>query len=85
VNRKRLYRSPRPRTRTYRDIAVKNLLIDFVHMKQAIRRALIESGILDVLANDPGTLLVATAKEIAAVVTVMMMMSVFVPVSVLVL
>jgi hypothetical protein len=54
-------------------------------MKQAIRRALIESGILDVLANDPGTLLVATAKEIAAVVTVMMMMSVFVPVSVLVL
>jgi hypothetical protein len=36
-------------------------------MKQAIRRARIESGILDVLANDPGTLLVA--KEIAAVVT----------------
>ena len=32
-------------------------------MKQAIRRALIESGILDVLANDPGTLLVATAKD----------------------
>ena len=53
-------------------------------MKQAIRRALIESGILDVLANDPGTLLVATAKEIAAVVMVMMvMMSKIVPVSVL--
>src|SRR5215471_14345855 len=56
---------------TRREIAVKALLIDFVHVEQAIRSALIEGGILDVLADDPRTLLVATAKEIAAVVMVM--------------
>jgi hypothetical protein len=53
-------------------------------MEQAIRGALIEGGVLDVPADDPGTLLVAAAKEIATVVMVMMM-SVFVLVSVLML
>jgi hypothetical protein len=49
-------------------------------VEQAIRGALIESGILDVLAEDARTFLVATAKEIAAVVMVVVMMSVFTPV-----
>src|SRR5262249_12814555 len=61
-------------TATHCEIAVKSLLIDFVHVEQAIRGALIESGILDVLADNPRTLLVATAKEISAVVVVMMML-----------
>src|SRR5262249_7643934 len=71
----------------HREVAVKSLLFDFVHMEQAIRGALIEGGILDVFSNDPCTLLVATAEEIATVVMVMMMMmmNVFVLVSVLVL
>jgi hypothetical protein len=40
-------------------------------MEQAIRGALIEGGILDVLADYPRTLLVTTAEEIAAIVVVM--------------
>src|SRR5262249_52133430 len=55
----------------HREVAVKSLLIEFVHMEQAIRGALIEGGILDVLADDPCTLLVAAAKEIEAIVVVM--------------
>jgi hypothetical protein len=42
-------------------------------MEQAIRGAFVEGGILDVLADDPCTLLVAAAKEIAAVMMVMIM------------
>src|SRR5215472_14969810 len=60
-------------TATHREVAVKSLLINFVHVKQAIRGALIESSILDVLADDARTLLVAAAKEIAAVVMMVMM------------
>src|SRR5262249_18948536 len=55
----------------HREVAVKSLLFDFVHMEQAIRGALIEGGILDVLADYPRTLLVTTAEEIAAIVVVM--------------
>jgi len=39
-------------------------------MQQTIGGPLAEGRILDVLANDPGALLVATAKETAAVVSV---------------
>src|SRR5215472_11208106 len=63
-------------TATHREIAIKSLLIDFVHVKQAIRGALIEGGVLDVFSNDPRTLFVAAAKEIAAVMVVVMMMGV---------
>jgi hypothetical protein len=39
-------------------------------MQQTIAGPLAESGVLDVLADDPRALLVAAAEEIAAVVTV---------------
>jgi len=39
-------------------------------MEEAIARPVVESGILDVLAEDPCALLVATAEEIGACVMV---------------
>ena len=60
-------------TAAHREIAIKSFLIDFIHVEQAIGGALIEGGILDVLADDPRTLLVAAAEEIAAIVVVMVM------------
>ncbi len=48
--------------------AIEPLLVHLIHMQQTIAGSLVESSILDVLADDPGALLVAAAKEIAAVV-----------------
>src|SRR5262244_2836187 len=64
---------------TRRQIAVKRLLIDLVHMEKGIGRAMVEGGVLDVLADDARALLVAAAKGIGAGVMVVMMVSVLVP------
>ena len=49
-----------------RQIAVESLLIDLVHMEEGIGGAIVEGGILDVLADDARALLVAAAEEIGA-------------------
>jgi len=41
-------------------------LVHLVHVKEAVRGTLSEGGILDVFAEHPGTLLLATAEETAA-------------------
>jgi hypothetical protein len=49
-----------------RQIAVESLLIDLVHMEESIAGAIVEGGILHVLADDARALLVAAAEEIGA-------------------
>jgi hypothetical protein len=49
-----------------RQIAVESFLIDLVHMEEGIAGTIVEGGILDVLADDARTLLVAAAEEIGA-------------------
>src|SRR5580692_3762587 len=49
---------------------VQPLLLHFVHVQEPIRRPLVEGAVLDILANDPGALLVAAAEEPAAIVMV---------------
>ena len=51
-------------------IAVEPLLVDFVHMQQAVGAPVAVCGILDVLAEHAGALFVAAAKQIAAIVMV---------------
>ncbi|HEY3149952.1 MAG TPA: hypothetical protein VGJ75_26555, partial [Dongiaceae bacterium] len=53
-----------------RQIAVESFLIDLVHMEEGIAGTIVEGGILDVLADDARTLLVAAAEEIGAGVMV---------------
>ena len=55
-----------------RQIAVESLLIDLVHMEEGIGSAIVEGGILDVLADDARALLVAAAEKIGAGVMVRM-------------
>jgi len=55
-----------------RQIAVESLLIDLVHMEEGIGGAIVEGGILDVLADDARALLVAAAEKIGAGVMVRM-------------
>src|SRR5205807_7711610 len=58
--------APRPAAR--RQEAVEPLLFDLVHVQEAVLGAASEETVLDVLADDPGALLVAAAKKIAAIV-----------------
>src|SRR5439155_11849677 len=53
-----------------RQITVESLLIYLVHVEEGIGGAIVERGILDVLADDARALLVAAAKEIGAGVMV---------------
>jgi len=50
--------------------AIEPLLIYLIPMQQTVGGPITEGGIFDVLTDDPGALLVAAAKEIAAVVMV---------------
>jgi len=60
---------------------VQPLLLHFVHVQEPIRRPLVEGAVLDVLAEDPGALLVAATEEIGTAAMVMMLvLVVFVPV-----
>ena len=45
-----------------RQIAIESLLIDLVHMEEFIGSAIVEGGILDVLADDARAILVAAAE-----------------------
>src|SRR5580704_5379059 len=47
---------------------IQPLLFDLVHVQQSVCRPFIERTSLDVLAEDPGALLVAAAEEPAAIV-----------------
>ena len=58
--------APLPAAR--RQIAVEPLLVDLVHMQQAVGGAPVIGAVLDVLADNPGALLVAAAEQIAAFV-----------------
>ena len=62
------------RTSARRQVGVELLLVDFVHVQQAIRRALVERGVLDVLAQHAGAFLVAAPEQAAAFVMVMRML-----------
>jgi len=71
--RQRAHESARPQqlpagAPAYRQIAVKPLLIDLVHVQQAIGAARRDGAVLDVLADDPGAFFVAAAEQIAAIV-----------------
>src|SRR5713226_6068945 len=50
--------------------AVEPLLVDFVHVQEAVRRTSVKCAILDVLAEHPSALLIAATKEAAAIVAV---------------
>jgi hypothetical protein len=50
--------------------AIEPLLLHFVHVQQPVCRPRIERAVLDVLADDPGALLVAAAEQAAAIVRV---------------
>ena|SRR5260370_23852242 len=50
--------------------AIEPLLLHFVHVQQPVCRPFIERAVLDVLADDPGALLVAAAEQGAAMVMV---------------
>ena len=51
-------------------ITIEPLLVDFVPVRQAVGALWRDGAILDVLADDPGALLVAAAEEVAAIVMV---------------
>jgi len=57
---------PRPPARAQKTI--EPLLLDLVHVEEPVRRPPVEGAVLDVLADDPGSLLVAAAKKAAAIV-----------------
>jgi hypothetical protein len=61
----RLQELPAPAA-TGRQVATKTLLIDVVHMEEAIGGATVKGGIFDVLADDTRSLLVAAAEEVGA-------------------
>ncbi|RZN34478.1 hypothetical protein CWO90_06620 [Bradyrhizobium sp. Leo121] len=65
----RLQELPAPAA-TGRQVATKSFLIDVVHMEEAIRGAIVKGGVLDILADDTHSLLVAAAKEVSAGVMV---------------
>ena len=46
------------------------LLVQLVPMQQPIGGPVVEGGVLNVLADDPGALLVTAAEEIAAIMAV---------------
>jgi hypothetical protein len=45
-------------------------MIDMVHMKEAIRDAIVKGGVLDILADDACSLLVTAAEKVSAGVMV---------------
>ena len=55
---------------TGRQVAIKSFLIDVVHMKEAIRGAIVKGGVLDIFADDARSLLVTAAKKVGAGVMV---------------
>src|SRR5215469_202298 len=61
-----------------RQIIVEILLIDFVHMQETIGGAIVESAVLNVLADNPDTLYVSAAKEICTAMMVTLLRGVFV-------
>ena len=61
-----------------RQIAVKSSLIDLVHVEEAIGGAIVKGGVLDILADDTCSLLVAAAEEIGAGVMVKVLRRMFV-------
>ena len=60
--------TPRPPAGAQKTIELH--LVHFVHMQQPVCRPPIERAVLDVFADDAGTLLVAAAKQAAAIVMV---------------
>src|SRR5262245_59007542 len=65
-----------------RQIAVESLLMDLVHMEEAVGGATVEGGILDVLADDARALLVAAAEEIGAGLMVRVVVGVLISIAV---
>ncbi len=55
---------------TGRQVATKSSLIDVVHMEEAIGGATVKGGVLDILADDTRSVLVAAAEEVGAGVMV---------------
>src|SRR5205823_4934673 len=43
-------------------------LVDFVHVQEAVRRPLVKRAVLDILADDPGTLFIAATEKPAVVI-----------------
>ena len=66
-----------------RQVAVERLLIDLVHMEETIGGAIVESGVLNVLAENAHTLLVAATKETCTAVMVTVLRRAFVDLIVL--
>src|SRR5262249_17777182 len=69
-------------TAARRQIAVESLLMDLVHMEEAIGGATVEGSILDVLADDARALLVAAAEKIGAGVMVRVAVGVLISIAV---
>ena len=65
-------------TSAHRQVIVEILLIDFVHMQETIGGAIVESAVLNVLAENPDTLYVSAAKEICTAMMVKVLRGVFV-------
>src|SRR5215472_13741056 len=65
-------------TSARRQIIVEILLIDFVHMQETIGGAIVESAVLNILAENPDTLYVSAAKEICTAMMVTLLRRVFV-------
>src|SRR6516162_816659 len=65
-------------TSARRQIIVEILLIDFVHMQETIGGAIVESAVLNVLAENPDTLYFSAAKEICTAMMVTLLRGVFV-------
>ena len=51
-------------------MSIQLLLLDFIHVQQPIPGTSIENAVFDVLSNDAGPLLITTAEETTAFVTV---------------
>jgi hypothetical protein len=60
--------APRPPTRAQKSI--EPLLLHFVHVQRPVCRPSIERPVFDVLAEHPGSLLIAAAEQAAAVIMV---------------
>src|SRR5215472_7799541 len=67
-----------PATSARRQIIVEILLIDFVHMQETIGGVIVESAVLNVLAENPDTLYVSAAKEICTAMMVTVLQDVFI-------
>src|SRR6516225_226244 len=65
-------------TSARRQVIVEIPLIDFVHMQETIGGAIVESAVLNVLAENPDTLYVSATKEICTAMMVKVLRGVFV-------